>query len=118
MSLLLPVSFHEIFHFRYNGLSVFPTLFPILRSPNLNNMAEKKATTSTSIFSKENYIWMLAGIVVIAIGMFLLAGGKSEDPTKFDAGEVYSTTRITVAPILILAGLVIEIFAIFRKPKG
>ncbi|MBL7743100.1 MAG: DUF3098 domain-containing protein, partial [Chitinophagaceae bacterium] len=51
-------------------------------------------------------------------GMFLLAGGKSEDPTKFNAEEVYSTTRITVAPILILAGLVIEIFAIFRKPKG
>lgn len=61
---------------------------------------------------------MLVGIVVMAIGMFLLAGGKSEDPTKFNAEEVYSTTRITVAPILILAGLVIEIFAIFRKPKG
>lgn len=78
-------------------------------------MAENK---SVSIFSKDNYIWMLVGIVVMAIGMFLLAGGKSEDPTKFNAEEVYSTTRITVAPILILAGLVIEIFAIFRKPKG
>ncbi|HEY6504334.1 MAG TPA: DUF3098 domain-containing protein [Chitinophagaceae bacterium] len=79
-------------------------------------MAENN--TNTSIFSKDNYIWMLVGIVVMAIGMFLLAGGKSEDPTKFNADEVYSTTRITVAPILILAGLVIEIFAIFRKPKG
>ncbi len=78
-------------------------------------MAENK---TVSIFSKDNYIWMLVGIVVMAIGMFLLAGGKSEDPTKFNAEEVYSTTRITVAPILILAGLVIEIFAIFRKPKG
>ena len=74
--------------------------------------------TNASLFSKENYIWMLVGIVVMALGMFLLAGGKSEDPTKFNADEVYSTTRITVAPILILAGLVIEIFAIFRKPKG
>jgi hypothetical protein len=73
---------------------------------------------STSIFSRENYIWMLAGVVVMAIGMFLMAGGKSEDPTKFNPSEVYSSTRITVAPILILAGLVIEIFAIFRKPKG
>ena len=74
--------------------------------------------TTTSIFSKDNYIWMLAGVVVIAIGMFLLAGGKSEDPNVFNPKEVYSDTRITVAPILILAGLVIEIFAIFRKPKG
>ena len=79
-------------------------------------MAENK--TTVSIFSKDNYIWMLAGLLVIAIGMFLLAGGKSDDPSKFNPKEVYSTTRITVAPILILAGLVIEIFAIFRKPKG
>lgn len=79
-------------------------------------MAENK--TTSSIFSKENYIWMLVGIIVMAIGMFLLAGGKSDDPSKFNADEVYSNTRITIAPILILAGLVIEIFAIFRKPKG
>jgi hypothetical protein len=79
-------------------------------------MAENNV--SSSIFSKDNYIWMLAGIIVMAIGMFLLAGGKSEDPNVFNPKEVYSTTRITVAPILILAGLVIELFAIFRKPKG
>ena len=79
-------------------------------------MAENK--TDASIFSKDNYIWMLAGIVVMAIGMFLLAGGKSDDPSVFAKDEVYSFRRITVAPILILAGLFIEIFAIFRKPKG
>jgi len=72
----------------------------------------------SSIFSKDNYIWMLAGVVVMAIGMFLLAGGKSDDPGIFNPKEVYHPTRITIAPILILAGLVIEVFAIFRKPKG
>ena len=61
---------------------------------------------------------MLAGLALIAIGMFLMAGGKSENPAVFDTKEVYSTTRITVAPILILAGLVVEVFAIFRKPKS
>ena len=71
-----------------------------------------------SIFSKQNYIWMLAGLALIAIGMFLMAGGKSENPAVFDTKEVYSTTRITVAPLLILAGLVVEVFAIFRKPKS
>ena len=79
-------------------------------------MAENK--TTTSFFSKDNYIWMLAGIILIAAGMFLMAGGASKDPNVFLKDEVYSKTRITVAPLLILAGLVIEIYAIFRNPKG
>lgn len=70
------------------------------------------------LFTKDNYIWMLGGIVVMAIGFFLMAGGKSADPTKFNDDEIYSTTRITIAPILIMAGFVIEIFAIMKKPKG
>jgi hypothetical protein len=79
-------------------------------------MSEQK--TTPSIFNKQNYIWMLAGLALIAIGMFLMAGGKSDNPAVFNEDEVYSKTRITVAPLLILAGLVVEIFAIFRKPKS
>jgi len=73
--------------------------------------------TTPAIFSKENYKWMLLGVVVMALGMFLMAGGKNTDPSVFDQSKVYSTTRITIAPLLILAGLAIEIFAIFRSPK-
>jgi hypothetical protein len=47
-----------------------------------------------------------------------MAGGKSDDPNVFNEKEVYSTTRITIAPILIILGLIVEIFAVFRKPKG
>ncbi len=72
---------------------------------------------SPSMFTKENYIWMLAGLVIMAIGMFLMAGGKSHDPNVFNKDEVYSTTRISVGPVLIIIGLVVEILAIFRKPK-
>lgn len=79
-------------------------------------MTNEKGTPS--IFNKENYKWMLLGILVIALGMLLMAGGKNTDPSVFDRSKVYSATRITIAPLLILAGLVIEIFAIFRKPKG
>jgi uncharacterized membrane protein len=76
-------------------------------------------TKSTTMFSKENYIWMLVGLLVIALGMFLMSGGRSNtDPTVFNKEAVYSSTRITVAPILILAGLVLEIYAIFKKPKA
>lgn len=71
------------------------------------------------MFNKDNYIWMLIGAVVIALGMFLMSGGKSNtDPAVFDAKAVYSPMRITVAPILIIAGLIIEIWAIFKRPKG
>ncbi len=74
---------------------------------------------SPAMFNKENYIWMLAGVLVIALGMFLMSGGQSNtDPTVFNKDAVYSSTRITVAPILILAGLALEIFAIFKKPKA
>ena len=73
--------------------------------------------TRTNLFGKENYIWMLAGLVLLALGFFLMAGGKSTDPKVFDTKEVYSTTRITIAPILIIAGFIIEIIAIMKKPK-
>ena len=85
---------------------------------------QKKATTSptketvtNTLFSKENYKWMVIGLVVMAIGFFLMAGGKNSDPNVFNDKDVYSTTRITIAPILIIAGLIIEIFAIMKKPK-
>jgi hypothetical protein len=79
-------------------------------------MSNEKSTPS--MFNKENYTWMLLGLVVMAIGMVLMAGGKNTDPNVFDTSKVYSPTRITIAPLLILAGLVIEIFAIFKKPKN
>ena len=80
-------------------------------------MSEKKSSTN-NLFGKENYTWIIAGIAVIALGLILMAGGKSDDPNAFDPKEVYSFTRITLAPILILIGLGLEIFAIFRKPKA
>lgn len=82
-------------------------------------MNDKKTpqAPSSSLFGKENYVWIVAGLAVIALGLILMAGGKSDDPNVFDPKEVYSTTRITVAPILILLGLALEVFAIFRKPK-
>lgn len=79
---------------------------------------EKKQTpANNNLFGKENYMWMLVGLAIMALGFFLMAGGKSSDPNQFKDSDVYSTTRITIAPILIIAGLVTEIFAIMRKPK-
>ena len=69
------------------------------------------------LFGKENYKWMIIGLVVLAIGFILMAGGKSPDPKVFNDNDVCSFTRITLSPILIIAGLIIEIFAIMKKPE-
>ena len=71
-----------------------------------------------TLFGKENLRWMIVGAVVIVLGLFLMAGGKSEDPNVFDVNEVYGTMRLTVAPILIIVGLIIEVFAIMKKEKS
>ena len=58
----------------------------------------KKQTVTNDLFGKENYIWMLVGLAFVALGFILMAGGKSADPTKFNDNEIYSFTRITLAP--------------------
>ena len=80
-------------------------------------ITNKKQATPNPLFGKENFTWMLVGLVVMAIGFFLMAGGKSPDPTKFNDNEIYSFTRITPSPFLIIVGFVVEIFAIMKKPK-
>lgn len=77
-------------------------------------MSQKKIAT---IFTRQNYRWMAIGGAVIILGFLLMMGGKSADPNVFNKEEVYSFRRITLAPFLIIAGLVIEVYAIMKKPK-
>ncbi len=77
----------------------------------------KESNDDTFLFDKENYILMIVGVLVIALGFFLMAGGKSEDPNIFNPEEVYSFQRITVAPIVVITGFIIETYAIFHKAK-
>lgn len=77
-------------------------------------MNEKKSVT---FFNRDNRMWMLIGAAVMILGFLLMIGGKSTDPNVFNKDEVYSFNRITLAPILIVAGLVIEIYAIMKRPK-
>lgn len=65
---------------------------------------------------RTNYILMAVGFAIILLGLILMAGGKAESPEVFNP-EVFSTTRITVAPMLVLAGFIFEIYAIMKKPK-
>lgn len=68
-------------------------------------------------FQKENYKWLIIGLIINIIGFVLMIGGGSDDPTKFDAKELFSPVRLTVSPILIIAGYIVMIYAIMKKPK-
>ena len=80
-------------------------------------MTDQKQKSLPTLFTKDNYTWMIIGAVVILLGMVLMSGGKNENPAVFDYKVVYSTTRITIAPVLIVLGLLIEVYAIFKSPK-
>lgn len=67
------------------------------------------------IFDKSNYVLMLAGIGLIALGLVLMAGGAMPSPDVWDESIIYSTRRTVLAPFIIIVGLVLEIYAIFKK---
>ncbi len=68
------------------------------------------------LFGKRNYKFMLIGIFFIALGFILMSGGGSEDPNIFNE-EIYSFRRIRLAPMLVILGFIIEVYAILTKPK-
>tara|TARA_B100001057_G_scaffold294253_1_gene294349 strand:+ start:39 stop:266 length:228 start_codon:yes stop_codon:yes gene_type:complete len=68
------------------------------------------------IFDKKNYQIMFVGLAFIIAGFILMSGGDTGDETSFNP-EIFNFQRITLAPILILTGFVIEVFAIMYKPK-
>jgi len=74
----------------------------------------KSAPARELVFGRENYKWMLIGLAVIFLGFFLMSGGAMPSPEVWDESLIYSHRRITIAPIVLLIGLGIEVYAIFK----
>ena len=69
-------------------------------------------------FTKLNYILLSIGFIIILIGLFIMKGGGTEDMNIHNQEEMFGFQRITLAPILIIIGFIINIFAIiFPVPK-
>ncbi len=73
-----------------------------------------KTQENTLIFGKQNYILMGVAFIVVALGMILMMGGGMPSPDVWDENIIYSFRRITLAPIVILAGLGIGLYSIFK----
>ncbi len=69
-------------------------------------------------FKPENYKWLLIGLAINIVGFILMIGGAAQNPNEFNESELFGTTRITIAPMFIVAGYVVIIYAIMRKPKS
>ena len=67
-------------------------------------------------FGRINYLLMLTGIGLILLGFILMSGGRLDDPGKFNP-EIFSFRRITLAPIVVMAGFILNIYAIVKKAK-
>ncbi|MDG1252137.1 MAG: DUF3098 domain-containing protein [Schleiferiaceae bacterium] len=69
------------------------------------------------LFDKTNYLFFAIGLGFIILGFILMSGGGSEDPTVYNE-ELFNAQRITWAPLLIVIGFVVEVFAILHRPKS
>lgn len=76
----------------------------------------KEEVSNGFALGKQNLIIILVAFLIIVIGFFLMSGGGSDDLNKFSE-ELFSPTRITVAPILVMLGFILVVVGIVRKPK-
>ena len=64
--------------------------------------------------TRRNYILLAIGFAVILLGFVLMTGGGSDSPDQFNYA-MFSWRRITLAPILVVGGFVLEIYAILKR---
>lgn len=82
-------------------------------------MAKKERENKEAGFAlgKENYRLMAVGFALIVIGFILMVGGGSDDPNVFNP-DIFNFRRLTLAPIILFIGFVLEIYAIMKRPKS
>ncbi len=79
-------------------------------------MAEKQSNKLSFAIPKESYKHLAIGFGVVIVGFLLMMGGGSDDPSEFSR-DIFSFRRITLAPIMVLAGFIYILYGIMRKPK-
>ncbi|NBB88668.1 MAG: DUF3098 domain-containing protein [Bacteroidetes bacterium] len=75
----------------------------------------KDNTDIELLFGRKNYMWIFIGLALLALGFILMLGGEQTSSDVWEPDRIYSFRRITLAPVLILVGLGIQIYAIFKR---
>lgn len=75
---------------------------------------ENKNQNSEFVFAKTNYMFLLIGLAIIALGFILMSGGGNDDPTKFN-DAIFNFQRIKLAPTVVFVGFGVIIYSIFKK---
>lgn len=70
------------------------------------------------VFGKQNVVLIIIGIAVSLLGFALMIGGGSDDPNVFNEDEMFSFTRITLAPLLVIGGYGVVIYGIMKKRRA
>lgn len=92
-----------------------PTASKIAKSSSTVKSNAGQTANVEMLFGRENYKWMLIGVAFILIGMLLMLGGNMPSPDVWDESLIYGFRRTVLAPLVILIGLGIEVFAILRS---
>lgn len=79
--------------------------------------SKSSVKTEPLLFGKQNYMMMLGGIGLIMVGLLLMSGGAMPSPDVWDEDIIYSGRRTVLAPFVILLGIILNMVAIFQKPK-
>ena len=96
-----------------------------MNQKNVKNTTKKGVAAKTGTkpewapgmpFTMTNYILMVAGVIILLIGYFTLSGGGSDDPSQF-SDAIFNVRRLRVAPIILIVGFIVELFAIMYRPR-
>ena len=81
-----------------------------------NNKHKKQDVNELFAFHKENYKFLFLGLILLALGFILMIGGGSDDPNVF-SNSIFDSQRLTIAPLLLIVGFAIEVWAVLKKPS-
>ena len=101
--------------------TINPTKSTISTRSKKEDLSEEKSfresVSPDLLFDKVNYMYIIVGIGLMVIGFILMSGGGMPDSNTWDESIIYGSRRTVLAPIFILAGLVVQVMAIFKKSK-
>lgn len=88
-----------------------------MKKENVSASSLSTAEEGKFAIPRKNVRYVIAGLGIMILGYVLMMGGGSDDPNVFN-DAMFSTTRTVIAPVLILAGMVVEIWAVMYRGKA